>query len=73
MAKNESQEIWNKKCQLYIFRDREDESRRGFEETRYTDIFLNQLKKKATQRSKLKRQNSAFKVNKTDRTSLMNP
>lgn len=45
MAKNESQEIWNKKCQLYIFRDREDESRRGFEETRYTDIFLNQLKK----------------------------
>lgn len=45
MAENESQEIWTKKCQLYIFRDREDESRRGFEETRYTDIFLNQLKK----------------------------
>ena len=46
MAENESQEIWTKKCQLYIFRDREDESRRGFEETRYTDIFLNRLKKK---------------------------
>lgn len=72
MAKNESQEIWNKKCQLYIFRDREDESRRGFEETRYTDIFLNQLKKSYSE-IKIKTSNSAFKVNKTDRTSLMNP
>ena len=59
MAENESQEIWTKKCQLYIFRDHEDESRRGFEETRHTDIFLNQLRKSYSE-IKIKRSKQRF-------------